>query len=120
MVAQLQQLAAVLPVSDINEAIEHYRSLGFAVRAYEGDAPYGYAERDGVHLHLAQVAGLDPAANLCSLYLYVDDADALHGQWSEAGVRGRLIAPVDAEYGLREGAHVDPDGNLLRFGSPLA
>ena len=22
-------------------------------------------------------------------------------------------------YGLREGAHVDPDGNLLRFGSPL-
>jgi hypothetical protein len=37
--AQLQQLAAVLPVSDINEAIEHYRSLGFAVRAYEGDAP---------------------------------------------------------------------------------
>jgi hypothetical protein len=47
-----------------------------------------------VHLHLAQVAGLDPAANLCSLYLYVDDADALHGQWSEAGVRGRLIPPV--------------------------
>jgi hypothetical protein len=119
MVAQLQQLAEVLPLRDIDEAIDHYRSLGFAVRAYEGDAPYGFAERDGVHLHLAQVSGLDPATNPCSVYLYVDDADALHGQWSEAGVRGRLIAPVDAEYGLREGAHVDPDGNLLRFGSPL-
>ena len=28
--------------------------------------------------------------------------------------------PVDTGYGMREGSHVDPDGNLLRFGSPLA
>jgi hypothetical protein len=28
-------------------------------------------------------------------------------------------APVDTDHGIREGAHVDPDGNLLRFGSPL-
>jgi hypothetical protein len=26
---------------------------------------------------------------------------------------------VDTDYGIREGGHVDPDGNLLRFGSPL-
>jgi hypothetical protein len=25
-----------------------------------------------------------------------------------------------APYGLREGSHVDPDRNLIRFGSPLA
>jgi hypothetical protein len=23
------------------------------------------------------------------------------------------------EYGLRDGWHLDPDGNLLRFGSPI-
>lgn len=28
-----------------------------------------------------------------------------------------MAAPVETEYGLREGAHVDLDGNLLRFGS---
>ena len=43
-------------------------------------------------------------------------ADAVAARW--AGI-GRTGAPVDTVYGLREGAHVDPDGNLLRFGSPL-
>jgi hypothetical protein len=52
------------------------------------------------------------------LYLYVSDADALYAQWRLTRVAGRLVAPVDTEYGLREGAHFDPDGNLLRFGSP--
>lgn len=32
---------------------------------------------------------------------------------------GRFVAPVDTDYGLREGAHVDADGNLLRYDSPL-
>jgi hypothetical protein len=52
------------------------------------------------------------------VYLYVSDADALYAQWRLARVAGRLVAPVDTDYGLREGAHVDRDGNLLRFGSP--
>jgi hypothetical protein len=30
-----------------------------------------------------------------------------------------LIGPDDYDYGKREGSHRDPDGNLLRFGSPL-
>jgi hypothetical protein len=34
--------------------------------------------------------------------------------------RGPVRDPQDTEYGLRAGAYVDPDGNLLRFGSPLA
>ncbi len=110
----------MLPVSDLAAALEHYRRLGFAVRAYEGDAEYGYAEREAVHLHLAGARGLDPATTTSAVYLYVDDADALHDEWTAAGVGGRLLSPVDTEYGLREGAHVDPDGNLLRYGSPLA
>jgi uncharacterized glyoxalase superfamily protein PhnB len=27
--------------------------------------------------------------------------------------------PMDTEWGQREGAVVDPDGNVIRFGSPL-
>lgn len=118
-VVVLSRVAPVLPVSDLATALEHYRRLGFAVHAYEGDAEYGYAERGGVHLHLAGIDGLDPATTTSAIYLYVDDADALHDEWTAAGVAGRFHPPDDTDYGLREGAHVDPDGNLLRFGSPL-
>ena len=27
--------------------------------------------------------------------------------------------PEDMEWGQHEGSHIDPDGNLLRFGSPV-
>jgi hypothetical protein len=30
-----------------------------------------------------------------------------------------VIGPEDFDYGKREGSHVDVDGNLIRFGSPL-
>jgi hypothetical protein len=39
--------------------------------------------------------------------------------WSEAEVDGRLHPPDSTPYGLREMAYIDPDGNLLRVGSPL-
>jgi hypothetical protein len=54
------------------------------------------------------------------VYFYIDDADALYAEWQAANVPGRLIAPEDTEYGLREMALGDPDGNLLRLGSELS
>jgi hypothetical protein len=47
-------------------------------------------------------------------YLYVDDPEALHAEWKS--VEGRHAAPEVKEWGVREGAYVDPDGNLLRYG----
>jgi len=35
----------------------------------------------------------------------------------EVIIDDRLVPPVDTEYGLGGGAYIDPDGNLLRFGS---
>jgi hypothetical protein len=29
-----------------------------------------------------------------------------------------VIDPENRDYGKREGQHVDPDGNLIRFGGP--
>lgn len=112
-------VAPIFAVRNLDTAVGHYRALGFAVHDYEGDAAYAYAERDGLTIHLAEVADVDPAQNTCAVSLYVTDADALYAQWRASGPTGRLVAPVDTEYGLREGAHVDPDGNLLRFGSSL-
>lgn len=113
------RLASVLPVADVSAAMVHYAKLGFEVESYDGGDYYGYARRGPVELHLSRVDGLDPKASNVAVYLFVDDARALYAEWRAAAVGGRLVAPEATDYGLREGAHVDPDGNLLRFGSPL-
>jgi len=30
-----------------------------------------------------------------------------------------VTGPEDYDYGKREGSHIDPDGDKIRFGSPL-
>jgi hypothetical protein len=37
--------------------------------------------------------------------------------WLAAGADARL--PEDTEWGQHEGALVDPDGTVIRFGSPM-
>lgn len=115
-----ERVSPVFPVRDIDLAIEHYRRLGFTVRRYEGPDAYAFAERDGIEVHLAQVSDLKPRGNMSAVYLYVDDADALYREWSGAGIDGRLVEPSDTSYGLREGACLDRDANLIRFGSAIA
>jgi hypothetical protein len=106
----------VLPIGDLSRALEHYRLLGFTVSAYSG-GEYGYAERDGLDLHFRVISDLEPTRTTSAVYLYVDHADALFAEWRSAGVSGQFFEPHDTEYGLREGGHIDLDGNLLRFGS---
>lgn len=76
--------------------------------------------RGAAHLHITTVEHLDPASSNVACYLYVENADHLYREWSTSGVDGRFHSPEDTDYGLREGAHVDPDGNPIRFGSPLS
>ncbi len=117
-VVVFSSVAPVLPVRSLSEAVRRYELLGFTVRLFEG-GDYAFATRDDISLHLATVEGVTPASSTVAVYLYVSDAHALHRQWTDAGVEGRHVPPVDTDYGLVEGAYVDPDGNLLRFGSPI-
>lgn len=114
------RVVPVLPVADIAAAAAHYQTLGFEVTLYEGGAAYGYALRGDVELHLSQHGGLDPQTTTSAAYLYVADAKALYAEWRSAGASGKLHPPTDTDYGLCEGAYIDPDGNLLRFGSPIS
>jgi uncharacterized glyoxalase superfamily protein PhnB len=50
-------------------------------------------------------------------YLFVEDADALAQTWRAAG--GDVRLPQDTEWGQHEGVLIDPDGNMIRFGSPM-
>jgi catechol 2,3-dioxygenase-like lactoylglutathione lyase family enzyme len=100
----------VLPVTDLDRALAHYARLGFLTSRH--DDTYGYAAWEGLELHLA----VDPDGGGAEVYLHVPDADAVAEAWSGPGTTD----PTDKPWHVREGSHVDPDGNLLRFGSPLA
>ncbi|MGA8354012.1 MAG: VOC family protein [Solirubrobacteraceae bacterium] len=116
---QLRRFDPIFPVADLARAVAHYSALGFKTFADEDGEDYGFANLEGVSLHLARDPDHDPTRNAVSAYLNVRDADALYEQWSRPGVGGS-IQPVDpTPYGMREGSHIDPDGNLIRFGSPI-
>lgn len=112
-------VAPIIPVRDLDAALDRYRRLGFTVAPYPGPARYGFAECGPVSLHLSEWAEHDPARSAASVYFYVDDADALYAQWSASGVQGRFVEPADTDYQLREFAYVDPEGTLHRVGSPI-
>lgn len=117
---QFRRFSPMFPVRDLAAALAHYSALGFDTFAYEDGADYGFANREGTDLHLAADTEHDPARGAASAYLHVRDADALYEEWSMPGIGGRTQPVEPTPYGLREGAHIDPDGNLIRFGSPEA
>lgn len=114
------KVAPVVPVRDLDAALERYRRLGFTVRAYGHGTGYGYADRDTVSLHLSAWDQHDPARTGAVVYLYVSDADAVREEWAASGVEGRLGDVRLTEYGLREFAFVDADGTLHRVGSRVS
>jgi len=122
---RLLRFSPIFPVRDLAVALAHYGALGFTTLAYESGSDYGFANRDSVSLHLIADHDHDDHehdhqhGHRASAYLYVRDADALYEQWSKRGIAGRTHPVTPTPYGMREGSHVDPDGNLVRFGSPM-
>ena len=112
--ATLRRAAPIFAVRDLDASMAHYRRMGFATRAYEGGG-YGFATRERVEIHLGVVP--ETSLRTGSAYLFVDDATQLAEEWSTAGVP--VHQPEDTEWGMHEGAVEDPDGNVIRFGSPI-
>lgn len=115
----LTRITPVFAVTEPTRSMAHYAALGFDVEPYPGGG-YGFAQRDGVGIHLNHVPNLDPTTNTSAVYLYVTNADALADQWRRPGIGGQTSLPVTTEYRMREGSHLDPDHNLIRFGTALA
>jgi hypothetical protein len=112
--SRVTRVAPIFPVRDLGASLAHYERLGFATRAYDGGG-YGFVTLDGVEIHLGVVPEVVAPS---SAYLFVDDADDLGDAWRAAGIE--VHVPVDTEWGQHEGAVVDPDGNVIRFGSPIS
>jgi uncharacterized protein len=120
---RLFNVAPGLPTTDMARTIEHYQRLGFTFSAPGSDAQpdeagFAIGERDGVALHFALKPDHDPSRTATWVYISVEDADELSAELDAAGA-GQGRPPRDTDYKMRELAHIDPDGNLLLFGSPL-
>lgn len=113
-----ERIAPVLTVHDLDAALARYGRLGFATEL-DAEAQYGFVTRGAVQLHLVPADADEAGPTGGVAYLYVTDADALRGEWGSAGVEGRFIGPHDTPYGLRDFVYTDPDGIVLRVGSPL-
>ncbi|MEM7223664.1 MAG: VOC family protein [Pseudomonadota bacterium] len=114
--------APVLQVSDIKRSVAFYKDvLGFEEGGLWGDPPaFSIVGRGTVTIMLDQSRDPSPMPvnQYWAAYVYVDDANALHREFVEAGaeiVRG----PEDMFYGCRDFDVRDPDGHLIAFGQDL-
>jgi DNA-binding MarR family transcriptional regulator/catechol 2,3-dioxygenase-like lactoylglutathione lyase family enzyme len=127
---QFRQFSPIFGVRDLSAALAHYAALGFVTTPYDDGTDYGFADRDGIGLHLQRDHPRDHGdhdhadhdhdhAARGQAYLVVADADALHAEWTRPGIGGQTRRVDATPWGMREGAHTDPDGNVIRFGSSV-
>jgi hypothetical protein len=105
----------IFKVADVDRSVVWFERAGFEVSFH--DETYAFAHRD-LHLtiHLAHAEG-DDVAGQGALYVHCQDANRIAEDWRSAGID--VDGPKDEDYGKREGAVTDPDGNIIRFGSPI-
>ena len=88
----------VFEVRDLEAAMAFYARLGFSVRRH--DAGYGFAEREGLRIHLRASPKLEPFSNYAEAYVQTPDVDRLHEEWRDCGllpVLGAIDASLKAE-----------------------
>jgi uncharacterized glyoxalase superfamily protein PhnB len=115
--AVLKRIAPIFVVRDVAAALDYYRQLGFTTRMYGGGG-YGFAARDRVEIHLGTAPDDEQVPARGTAYIWVDDADEIARLWQAVGADVR--SPEDTDWGQHEGVLTDPDGNVIRFGSPIA
>jgi hypothetical protein len=122
-IGRLFSVAPGIPTADMARTVEHYQRLGFRFPAPGSTAPpaegtFAIGERDGVELHFSLKPDHDPGRTATRVYISVENADELSAELDASGA-GQGRTPRDTDHKMRELAHVDPDGNLLLFGSRL-
>lgn len=119
----------VFPSSGFDGTAAFYAHLGFT-ETNRFDDHYLIIEHPvGMELHFYGAGSVKPRTNDHAVYIRFETAtpvDELFTRWNGltntpafarlAGKIGRLTPPVDTDYGLREFALIDHDGNLLRIG----
>lgn len=105
----------VFKVTDVSCSVAWFSRAGFDVSFHDDTYAFAHRDRD-LTIHIAQTTE-DEAAGHGVLYIHCQDADRVAEEWRQAGID--VVGPRDEDYGKREGLVSDPDGNVIRFGSPL-
>ena len=134
MAAGLHRTIPALPVRDVGAAVSRYaEAFGFA--AAHQDEGFAVLARDGAVLHLwgatdegwrdrpdlaerpVRSGAESFLAGTASCRVEVEDVDALFAELRDAGVRHPVArgGVTRTDFGTREFATLDLDGNLLTF-----
>jgi len=119
----IEDAVSIVPVRDVEKSVAFYRdTLGFEARFISPDKGFGTVVHGDAAIHLLKTDdadSLEATANHISIYLWVKGVDALFTQLKpklDKLGEGRVRAPFDQPYGMREFHVKDPDGCLLFFG----
>jgi hypothetical protein len=105
----------VFKVADVVRSVAWFQRAGFETSMHDDAYAFAHRVRD-LTIHLAHAEGSErPGGGV--LYLHCQDADRAAEDWTQAGIE--VNGPRDGDYGRREGSVTDPDGNVIRFGSPI-
>ena len=121
-------MAPCLPARDLTETAAFYAALGFETVLIAQGGGYLIIRKDWVEMHFYPAATLDPKANPAGAYIRVKDVDAVVASFAAQCQPGEAInntpskytPPQDREWGLREITIDDPNGNLIKIGSPIS
>lgn len=117
----------ILPCRSVDETLEFYRALGFAVISQQsGPNNYAVVKRGDIELHFFSMKDYDPANSYSTCYVRVTDVDGLYqvfmdrlrqkyGRIPSAGIP--RVIPLKDKTDRREFIVVDPGGNWIRIGT---
>jgi predicted enzyme related to lactoylglutathione lyase len=83
-VLRVVSVEPIFVVSDVPRAVAHYEQLGFSTSHH--DVGYAFAHRNELTIHLAGPGVGQERVGRGSIYMHVDDADALAEEWRGAGI----------------------------------
>ncbi len=119
----IEDAVAIVPVRNIPATVDFYADvLGFERRFMADDNSFAIVVHGEAAIHFVATdsdEALHATANNISIYLWVREIDALYESLHPALEKlpdGRVRAPFDQPYGMREFHVKDPDGCLLLFG----
>ena len=122
----IEDAVSIVPVSDMSNTMDFYAdTLGFEKRFVADDNSFAIAVHGDAAVHFVltdDADALKATANNISIYLWVRGIDALFEALEPKLSRlpqGRMRAPFDQPYGMREFHVKDPDGCLLLFGEDM-
>jgi catechol 2,3-dioxygenase-like lactoylglutathione lyase family enzyme len=117
--ARFAAVHPVIPVRNVEAAIEYFGRLGFRIAFRDPSGPTRYAglKRDAVEVHVQWMdeEHFTKGGDRINLRFMIDDVDALYTEFSGSDVFGPRTALRDTAWGTREFAFYDPDGNGLTF-----